>query len=101
MIAFKYPSFTIVSVEKDKTVSVEGENFPANTEFTVLMGKMWTMGINGTEAGTFNSGEGGKLAATFNIPADLVGLSQISIRLQAKTGGWYTYNWFWNSTTGN
>ncbi len=95
----KYPYFNIVAVEKDKTVSVEGDHFPANTEFTVLMGKMWTMGINGTEAGSYNSGEGGKMTATFNIPASLAGYSQISIRLQAKTGGWYAYNWFWNSTT--
>lgn len=94
----KYPYFNIVAVEKDNTVSVEGDNFPANTEFTVLMGKMWTMGIKGTEAGTFNSGEGGKMTATFNIPTDLVGQSRISIRLEAKTGGWYAYNWFWNST---
>ena len=84
----KYPYFNIVAVEKDKTVSVEGKNFPANTEFTVLMGKMWTMGIKGTEA-------------TFNIPAALAGYSRISIRLQAKTGGWYAYNWFWNNTTDN
>ena len=95
----KVPYFNIVAVEKDKTVSVEGDNFPANTEFTVLMGKMWTMGINGTEAGTFNSGEGGKISATFNIPVDLAGYSRIAVRLQAKTGGWYAYNWFWNRTT--
>ena len=95
----KYPYFNIVAVEKDKTVSVEGKNFPANTEFTVLMGKMWTMGIKGTEAGTINSGQGGDLKATFNIPPDLAGLVRISIRLEAKTGGWYAYNWFWNSST--
>ncbi len=97
--AVKYPYFNIVAVEKDKTVSVEGKNFPANTEFKVLMGKMWTMGINGTEAGTFNSGEGGDMSATFNIPEALAGDTRISIRLQAATGGWYAYNWFWNSTT--
>jgi hypothetical protein len=62
---------------------------------------MWTMGINGTEAGTFSSGEGGKMSATFNIPAELAGYSRIAIRLQAKTGDWYAYNWFWNRTTGN
>ena len=99
--AVKYPYFNIASVVKDNTVTVEGYDFPADTEFTVLMGKMWTMGINGTEAGTFNSGEGGALSATFSIPADLAGLSRIAIRVQAKTGGWYAYNWFWNNTTLN
>ena len=88
-----------MAVEKDNTVSVEGKTFPADTDFTVLMGEMWTMGINGTKAGTFNSGEGGDIAATFEIPSNLAGLIRISIRLQATTGGWYAYNWFWNSTT--
>lgn len=95
--AVKYPYFNIADVEKDMTVSVAGYDFPADTEFTVLMGKMWTMGIKGTEVGTFNSGEGGKMTATFNIPAELAGQSRIAIRLQAKTGGWFAYNWFWNN----
>ncbi len=95
----KYPYFNIVAVEKDQTVSVQGKNFPANTEFKVLLGKMWTMGINGIQAGTFNSGEGGDMTATFTIPPELVGLIRISIRLQATSGGWYAYNWFWNNTT--
>lgn len=95
----KYPYFNIVAVEKDNTVTVEGEDFPADTEFTVLMGKMWTMGINGIEAGTFNSGEGGVMTATFTIPSELAGQIRISIRLQATSGGWYAYNWFWNNTT--
>ena len=96
--AVKYPVFSIAAVEKDKTVTIEGKDFPADTEFTVLMGKMWTQGINGIEAGTFASGKGGEISATFDIPAELVGLARISIRLQAKTGGWYAYNWYWNST---
>lgn len=95
-----YPYFNITAVEKDETVSISGDNFPANTEFTVLMGKMWTMGINGMEAGTFNSDEGGKISATFTIPPELAGMIRISIRLQATSGGWYAYNWFWNNTTG-
>jgi hypothetical protein len=94
----KYPYFNIVAVEKDNTVSVEGKNFPADTDFTVLMGEMWTMGINGIESGTFNSGEGGEMTATFTIPPELAGLIRISIRLQATSGGWYAYNWFWNNT---
>lgn len=97
----KYPYFNILAVVKDNTVTIEGFDFPANTEFTILMGKMWTMGIGGTTVGTFNSGEGGKMTATFNIPAELAGLNRISIRLQAKTGGWFAYNWFWNNSTQN
>lgn len=97
--AVKYPTFNIVAVEKDNTVSVVGKDFPEDTEFTVLMGQMWTMGIKGIEAGTFNSGDGGDMSATFTIPPELAGLIRISIRLQATSGGWYAYNWFWNNTT--
>jgi len=97
--AVKYPTFNIVAVEKDNTVSVVGKDFPADTEFTVLMGQMWTMGIKRIEAGTYNSGEGGDMTATFTIPPELAGQIRISIRLQATSGGWYAYNWFWNNTT--
>ena len=94
----KYPSFSITAVEKDTTVTISGINFPADTDFTVLMGKMWTQGINGIEVAEFNSGAGGTLEATFNIPAELVGQTRIAIRTQAKTVGWFAYNWFWNAT---
>ncbi|MCK9245418.1 MAG: hypothetical protein M0P11_00485 [Anaerolineaceae bacterium] len=96
--AVKYPTFSIAAVEKEKNVTVSGINFPANTEFTVLMGKMWTQGINGITVAEFNTGTGGSITATFDIPAELTGLDRIAIRLQAKTGGWFAYNWFWNST---
>ena len=96
--AVKYPSFKISAVEKDVSVSIDGKNFPADTEFVVLMGKMWTYGIKGIEAGTLNTGEGGNLIGTFTIPPALAGMTQIAIRLEAKIGGWYAYNWFWNNT---
>lgn len=94
----KYPYFNIKAVLKNETVTIEGYNYPADTEFVVRMGKMWTQGINGIEVATFNSGTGGSLEATFDIPAELAGLGRISIRMDAKTGGWHAYNWFWNNT---
>jgi hypothetical protein len=96
----KYPSFSIAAVVKDTNVTISGINFPANTDFTVLMGKMWTQGVNGIEVAEFNSGAGGAIEATFTIPAELAGEVRIAIRTQAKTGGWYAYNWFWNATAG-
>jgi len=94
----KYPTFSIKAVLKDTTVTISGIDFPANTDFTVLMGKMWTQAIGGIQVAEFNTGAGGSFEATFNIPAELVGETRIAIRTQAKTGGWYAYNWFWNST---
>lgn len=92
-----YPYFFITAVEKDTTVSIKAYNLPKDTDFAVLMGKMWTMGINGIEVTTLNSGEGGTLEATFAIPAELAGEQRIAIRLQGEV--YYAYNWFWNNTT--
>ena len=92
-----YPYFFITAVEKDTTVSIKAYNLPKDTDFTVLMEKMWTMGINGIEVTTLNSGEGGTLEATFDIPAELAGEQRIAIRLQGEV--YYAYNWFWNNTT--
>lgn len=92
-----YPYFFITAVEKDTTVSIKAYNLPKDTDFTVLMEKMWTMGINGIEVTTLNSGEGGTLEATFDIPVELAGEQRIAIRLQGEV--YYAYNWFWNNTT--
>ena len=94
----KFPTFSITAVAKGTTVSISGIDFPKETEFTVLMGKYGTAGIDGIQVAEFNTGEGGALEATFEIPAALAGDVQIAIRLQAKTGGWFAYNWFWNNT---
>jgi hypothetical protein len=91
-----YPTFTISSVVKDKTVTIAGNNFPAGYDFQVLMGKMWTQGIGGYYVKTINSGDGGSFSATFDIPVELQGDYQISIRLAATSGGFYAYNWFYN-----
>ena len=92
------PTFTITGVAKDSTVTIQTSNFPANDTFNVTMGAFGTLGIGGTSVGSFNSGAGGAMSATFNIPAGLQGSSQIAIRLQSSTSGYYAYNWFWNST---
>ncbi len=63
----------------------------------MLMGKMWTRGIGGIEVATLNSGEGGTLTATYNIPSDLVGAAaHLHSALQGDY--YYAYNWFWNNT---
>ncbi|MCL4804053.1 MAG: hypothetical protein KJ046_07135 [Anaerolineae bacterium] len=95
------PTFSIVSVEAGKTVTIQTGNFPANQVFTVTMGPMGTQGVNGIVVGTLNSGAGGALKATFNIPAQLASAYQIAIRAQtAHAAPYYAYNWFYNNTTG-
>lgn len=93
------PTFKICSVTKDQNVTIVTNNFPANQQFTVTMGAMYTQGIGGTVVGTLDSGAGGTLTATFNIPAGMQGASRIAIRAQtAHANPFYAFNWFWNTT---
>ena len=92
------PTFRIVAVKKDTSVTIETNNYPANQTFTVTMGRFGTRGINGIVVGTLNSGAGGTLTATYEIPDALKGLDRIAIRAQtAHTNPYYSYNWFWNN----
>ncbi len=98
--AFVVPTFSIVSVQVDQTVTIQTANFPANDTFNVLMNVIHTQGVGGTQVTTVNSGSGGVLNFTFNIPANLKGQRQIAIRLESPTSGYFSYNWFWNNPSG-
>lgn len=92
------PTISIVAVERDTSVTVRTANFPANREFTVRMGPMGTQAINGHVVETFSSGSGGTIERTFAIPTALHGARQIAIRMESTTGGFFAYNWFYNSS---
>ena len=93
------PVFYISAVTRDQNVTITTNNFPPGLTFDVRMGPMGTRGINGIKVGTLNSGQGGKMTATYAIPAALQGSYQISIRTQNWSTGYYAYNWFYNNTT--
>ena len=95
---YNIPTIHINSVVRNSTVTFTTYNFPANHTFTVLMGSMGSRGVNGYNAGTFNSGSGGTMTLTFNIPSQMYGAHQIAIRTQSTSGGYYSYNWFYNNT---
>lgn len=92
------PTFSISGVVKDNSVTINTNNFPANYDFKVLMGKMGTKGVGGIHVTTINSGSGGTFTKTFDVPSELAGQSQIAIRLEATSGGFYAFNWFYNNT---
>ncbi|MCL4265173.1 MAG: hypothetical protein KJ069_18295 [Anaerolineae bacterium] len=95
------PTFSIVSVATDTSVTILTNNFPANQLFDVTMGLMYTQGIGGIKVGEISSGNGGATQQTFNIPAELRGQSRIAIRAQTRHAApFYAYNWFWNNTGG-
>jgi len=62
------------------------------------MGKYGTKGIGGTLVATTDSGDGGTLTLSYDVPKSLKGLDRIAIRLEATSGGYYAFNWFWNNT---
>lgn len=92
------PTFTIIGVVRDQSVTIRTSNFPANRQFDVLMGGYGTKGVNGTWVTSINSGNGGSFTATYAIPASQRGADRIAIRLQSPSGP-FSYNWFWNTTT--
>lgn len=92
------PIFEITSVVKNKQVTIKTHNFPPDTEFVVTMGKIGTQGIDGKEVTRTDSGTGGSFTATYKIPKKFHDRQQIAIRLQSSNG-YFSYNWFYNSTT--
>lgn len=93
-----YPTFTIQSVVRDNSVTIQAVNLPANDNFDVLMNYMGTRGVGGFYVTSFNSGAGGTQTFTFNIPSQLYGQHQIAIRFQSPTSGYFAFNWFYNNT---
>lgn len=95
-----FPTFSITSVDPDKTVTIKTIDYPPNDTFTVLMGKYGTKGVGGIKVDTIDSGDGGTFSKTFNIPDELKGSYRIAIRLESAASGYYSYNWFYNKTGG-
>jgi hypothetical protein len=93
------PGISIVSVVTDTSVTILTNDFPANQLFTVRMGDVPSLGVNGVVVATTNSGAGGAFQATYSIPPDLKGLAQIAIRMESDKG-FYAYNYFDNKAGG-
>jgi hypothetical protein len=95
-----YPTFSIASVEKGKSVTITPKNFPPNDSFLVRMNWMGTQGVAGQIVQSVTTNKKGKLSdTTFEIPDFLDVAYQIAIRLESPESGYYAYNWFYNNTT--
>ncbi len=92
------PITSIISVVQDQSVTIRTDYFPANDTYNVLMGLSGTQGIGGILVSKLTTGVGGSILAKFHIPSELQGQQIISIRLESPTSGYYSYNWFYNST---
>ncbi len=92
------PTISIIGVKADKNVTILTANYPKHDTFDVYMGPYGSYGIGGIKVGTLDSGNGGSMDATFDIPDALKGSYRIAIRLQSSYSGYYSYNWFYNNT---
>ncbi len=95
---FVVPTFLVIAVTRNTTITIQTANFPANETFNVTMGYIGTAGVGGHPAGTVESGAGGVFTATIAIPAELADVGQIAVRLQSASG-YYSYAWFYNYTS--
>ncbi len=94
-----FPTMSILSVVRNKSVTVRIRNLPDNDEFRVLMARYGNRGVNGIKVISIDTEGGGNRTFTFSIPSELKGLSRIAIRIENKNGsGYFAYNWFYNNT---
>ncbi len=96
-LAVTVPTFRIVGVVRDQSVTIETRDFPAGLKFDVRLGAMGTRGLGGTLVTTQDSGQGGTFTATYSLPAALKGADQVAIRLENSASGYYAFNWFYNN----
>jgi hypothetical protein len=92
------PTIAVSSVVEDSTATVTTDNFPANDTFDVYINDFGTLGIGGEKVDTISSGSGGSISFTVTIPDSMKGKSRLAIRTQSSSSGYFSYNWFWNST---
>ena len=92
------PITSIISVVQDQSITIRTDYFPANDTYNVFMGLSGTQGIGGILVSKLTTGVGGSILAKFHIPSELQGQQIISIRLESPTSGYFSYNWFYNST---
>jgi hypothetical protein len=96
--AYSVPLISIVSVDKDVSVTISGAYFPPNKTFTVRMGPYGSLGIGGEVVGTYDSNDGSSFTRTYDIPDSLVGSAKIAIRMDSPDG-FYSFNWFVNDAS--
>jgi hypothetical protein len=97
-VTFIIPTFDVTAAVEDSTATIVTANFPAGDSFDVYINVYGTLGVGGIKVDTVSSGSGGTLTFTFNIPDSLKGQERLAIRFQSPSSGYFSYNWFWNTT---
>lgn len=93
------PSIDIIGVEKNQTVTVQANRFPAGQTFTVRVGPFKDFFKKYVETGTLYSGNGGSFKFSVKLPESVRDVEMITIRLDSKQGA-YAFNAFKNVNSG-
>jgi hypothetical protein len=91
-------SISILGVERNSSVTVRAEDFPANTTFSVRVGPYNSFFRDYVYTGSVYSGNGGNFDFKVQLPALVQDVELVTIRLDG--GGKYAYNAFKNATGG-
>lgn len=96
----KKMSTTIVGVNRNESVYVRLENFPASETFYILMNRNGTLGIGGYMASKITTNSGGTFYAEFPIPEELSNEDIINIRFENIKGSYDPpFNYFYNDNS--
>ncbi len=94
-------SIAIVGVDKNRVITVQAQDFPANQTFKIRVGPFVGFFKNFVETGTINSGNGGNFKFNVNLPSEVRDVDKITVRLDSTSTGVYAYNVFTNTTSGS
>ncbi|MEW6649193.1 MAG: NBR1-Ig-like domain-containing protein, partial [Chloroflexota bacterium] len=94
-------SIAIVGVDKNRVITIQAQDFPANQTFKIRVGPFVGFFKNFVEVGTINSGSGGNFKFNVNLPDEVEDVDKITVRLDSSTSGVYAYNVFTNTTSGS
>lgn len=89
----------IVGVERNETVTVQANRFPANQTFRVRVGPFVGFFRHAVQVGTIHSGAGGTFTFSVALPAVVKDVEMITIRLDSAQG-FFAFNAFRNIDTG-
>ena len=89
----------ITAVEKNKTITVSGTGFPANTSFNVRVGPFSDFNKKAVQMGSINTGETGAFTINITLPSAVKDVRLNTVRLDSALKQ-YSYNVFTNENLG-
>ncbi len=94
------PTLEIIEVERDREVTVRGEDFPRNTRFDVYLYPLGFDPEPEDRVDRFTTGSTGVFETSFDIPRKLEGYRRLVLFMESRDGNYDIETWFFNRNTG-